>query len=459
MHACMYLWHPPVSSSPAQESLILLTLTRNRCASAGATYDRADSRTRTHEEPPLVTAVHASALCAKNQLAAASSPSRLSVQWSTLVWELPYEWQLAGRNAPFTPTVLQLLFSSALRMTDGTPVLLKPSTAIWAISCEILPHFKQKQGVLHQAVCQFCYAVAMMKHAGPSLAKHSVWACEQCHVVCQSMTGYFKNFSWMISLNKISPLFCLRVVVLVCVCVCLSLCVFVCAGAPGCRSPTPFSRATLSQRCGGSSVWAMPSCSVPLSSSWGACFSWPPRCFSWMTGRRPRNSKWLRHCLNNSSLFHLLFSHLFFKYLKRAWDVLHWLQKSKHTTSEEVAIILLLIWVPYRHTKVWDYISTVLCYLTPMLGFDVCQGQAAQWCQQWCQPCKTRKGPWANRKSQSAKSAPELTQAVLAINLLKCAYLDFYQLPPSHSCIHIFLFQTPKTWTQWARELVMALKG
>ena len=33
----------------------------------------------------------------------------------------------------------------------------------------------------------------------------------------------------MISLNKISPLFCLCVVVLVCVCVCLSLC----AGAPG----------------------------------------------------------------------------------------------------------------------------------------------------------------------------------------------------------------------------------
>lgn len=241
--------------------------------------------------------------------------------------------------------------------------------------------------------------------------------------------------------------------------VCVCVFVIVCAGAPDCRSPTPFSRATLSQRCGGSSVWAMPSCSVPLSSSWGACFSWPPRCFSWMTGRRPRNSKWLRHCLNNSSLFHLLFSHLFFKYLKHAWDVLHWLQKSKHTTSEEVAIILLLIWVPYRHTKVWDFISTVLCYLTPMLGFDVCQGQAAQWCQQWCQPCKTQKGPLANRKSQSAKSAPELTQAVLAINLLKCAYLDFYQLPPSHSCIHIFLFQTPKTWTQRARELVMALKG
>lgn len=60
----------------------------------------------------------------------------------------------------------------------------------------------------------------------------------------------------------------------------------------------------------------------------------------------------------------------------------------------------------------------------------MCQGQAAQRCQQWCQPCKTQKGPWANRKSQSAKSAPELTQAVLAINLLKCAYLDFHQLPP-----------------------------
>lgn len=60
----------------------------------------------------------------------------------------------------------------------------------------------------------------------------------------------------------------------------------------------------------------------------------------------------------------------------------------------------------------------------------MCQGQAAQWCQQWSQPCRTQKGSRANRKSQSAKSAPELTQAVLAINLFKCAYLDFYQLPP-----------------------------
>lgn len=60
----------------------------------------------------------------------------------------------------------------------------------------------------------------------------------------------------------------------------------------------------------------------------------------------------------------------------------------------------------------------------------MCQGQAAQWCQQRCQPCKTQKGPGANRKTQSAKIAAELTQAVLAINLLKCACLDFYQLPP-----------------------------
>lgn len=122
----------------------------------------------------------------------------------------------------------------------------------------------------------------------------------------------------MINPNKISLLLCLSVCVRACggfgdVGVCLSMCI--CAGVPGCRSPTPFSRATLRQRCGGSSVWAMPSCSVPLSSSWGACFSWPLRCFSWMTGRRQRNSKWLRHCLNNSSLFHLLFSHSFFKYL------------------------------------------------------------------------------------------------------------------------------------------------
>lgn len=100
----------------------------------------------------------------------------------------------------------------------------------------------------------------------------------------------------------------------------------------GCRSPTPFRRATPRQHCGGSWVWAMPSCSVPLSSSWGACFSWPLPCFSWMTGRKLRNSKWLRHCWRNSSAFHLLFSHLFFKYLQLARDVYHWLKKSKRST-------------------------------------------------------------------------------------------------------------------------------
>lgn len=68
--------------------------------------------------------------------------------------------------------------------------------------------------------------------------------------------------------------------------------------------------------------------------------------------------------------------------------------------------------------------------MTLLLGFDVCQEQAAQRCQQWCQPRKTQKGPRINRKSHSAKSTPELTQAVLAISLFKFAYLGFYQLPP-----------------------------
>ncbi len=63
---------------------------------------------------------------------------------------------LGGRNGHFTPTILQLLFSSAPCMTNWTPVLPRPSTALWAISCEILPRLKQKQGVLHHAVCFIC---------------------------------------------------------------------------------------------------------------------------------------------------------------------------------------------------------------------------------------------------------------------------------------------------------------
>lgn len=174
--------------------------------------------------------------------------------------------------------------------------------------------------------------------------------------VCWSMTGYLRTFGrwliWMKSLLSLCLCFSVCVCVVVAV-VCVCHCVFVC------RSPTPFSRATQPRHCGGSSVWAMPSCFVPSSSSWGACFSWPLPCFSWMTGRRPRNSKWLRQCLNNSSLFHLLFSHSFFKYLRLAWDVLRWLSelhKSKHITSVqeagEAAIILVLFWVPYKYKEV-----------------------------------------------------------------------------------------------------------
>lgn len=88
------------------------------------------------------------------------------------------------------------------------------------------------------------------------------------------------------------------------------------------RSQTPSRRAIRRQRCGTSSVWAMPWCCVPLSSSWGACFSWPRPCSSWMTERRLRNSEWLKHCWNNTSLFHLLFSNL---NLKFSWGELLWI--------------------------------------------------------------------------------------------------------------------------------------
>lgn len=164
---------------------------------------------------------------------------------------------------------------------------------------------KTKQGGLHcVCVCQF---YLLLKWNMQSSFRFPVSWCEQSHVVCQSMTGYLKEFCRIISLSKFSLL-------------------FFCAGASPCRSQMPFKRATLHRRCGVSSVWAMPSCSVPSSSSWGACFSWPLPCFSWMTGRRLKNSKWLRQCLNNSPLFKSLLSHLLFKESRPARNVLRWVK-------------------------------------------------------------------------------------------------------------------------------------
>lgn len=69
-------------------------------------------------------------------------------------------------------------------------------------------------------VCVSGLSVAMMKHASLTGIQ-----CEYANsVVWQSVTGYFKDFCWMIKLNKIFLLFCLRVCVVVLVFV---LCVFV----------------------------------------------------------------------------------------------------------------------------------------------------------------------------------------------------------------------------------------
>lgn len=79
----------------------------------------------------------------------------------------------------------------------------------------------------------------------------------------------------------------------------------------------------------------------------------------------------------------------------------------------------------------------VLCSLTLTLGLTCVMTIRVPSSQ-------TQKGPRARRKSQSAESAPELTQAVRAINSFKCAFLDCTSYHPSSSCIHIFLLQTPK---------------
>ncbi|XP_036789255.1 protein spinster homolog 2 isoform X4 [Oncorhynchus mykiss] len=56
------------------------------------------------------------------------------------------------------------------------------------------------------------------------------------------------------------------------------------------RYRTPSRRATLGQCYGSSSVWVMPSCSVPSSSSWVACSSWQPPSSSSTTGTKQRNN-------------------------------------------------------------------------------------------------------------------------------------------------------------------------
>lgn len=135
------LWHPPVSSSPA---LVLLTLTYNRCASTRVTCACLYTLSEMRSPPlvPLFANIHT--ICWK--LAAASSASRLSggdvfvfLSWVTR----------GGRNGHFTPTVLQLLFVQN-RLNVGVTQGLDSFT-----SCERLPHFKLKQGVLHHTECLF----------------------------------------------------------------------------------------------------------------------------------------------------------------------------------------------------------------------------------------------------------------------------------------------------------------
>lgn len=108
------------------------------------------------------------------------------------------------------------------------------------------------------------------------------------------------------------------------------------------------------------------------------------------------------------------------------------------------------IW-SYREVTDWkDFLRWKRYCFDDIPESEVSQGQTgqhSQQCQQWCQPCKTHGGPEANRKPQSAVSAPELTQAVPAINLLKCAYLVFYELPPLIFMHSYFPLSNTKTQT------------
>lgn len=193
-------------------------------------------------------------------------------------------------------TVLQPLFSTALYERH---VLAKPSTAKELLAVKFYQvKNKTNRGVVHSLL----------------------WRKMQNNIFWDFFSGFSKD--------------CSQIIVM---CVC-------------CRSLMPFRRAMLHQHCGGSSVWAMLSCSVPLSSSWGECFSWPQPCSSWMTGKRPRNSKWLRRR-----------HHCFIYYLVIPSNILELLEM--HATDSELQT---------------HHLRGHLCRLTLLLLSDVCQGQAAQ---------------------------------------------------------------------------------
>lgn len=85
-----------------------------------------------------------------------------------------------GRNGHFTPTVLQLLFSSAPHITRWTTVLLKPSTAIWAISCEILPRLNRASYIMLRVTFICCYDETCRFHSG------EVFSVSMCYAMSKA---------------------------------------------------------------------------------------------------------------------------------------------------------------------------------------------------------------------------------------------------------------------------------
>lgn len=98
---------------------------------------------------------------------------------------------LGERNGHFTPTALQLLFSSAPRTTDWTPELLKPLTAMWTISCEILPHLNRLSYLMLCVSFICCYDETCRTHSGKAF---SVSMCYAMSTVSCSVSQYDRIF-------------------------------------------------------------------------------------------------------------------------------------------------------------------------------------------------------------------------------------------------------------------------
>lgn len=172
-----------------------------------------------------------------------------------------------------------------------------------------------------------------------------------------------------------------------------------------CRSLTNSRRATPPQHCGGSSAWAMPSCCAPLSLSWGACFSWPPLCFSWMTERRQKNSKWLTHCWNISVFVHS------FKYL------IYFLVTSQQSSTFYISFTKIPSFFP--NVEVSNESGT----------------SCPQRCQERCQPCNTQKSSEPRKRPSQLKALKSWHKQFFFISLSKCFSLEFYL----SSCLHIHI--------------------